>query len=255
MPASIGYSTDNVTTLKNIDISDKPLGYTRLVISKYSWYVYVPDSSLEANNDTIVSPNVGAGRWIKNRSTVNASDVGDLVENIDDRVASLLIAGNNITLSYNDTNNQLTINSIASGYVAEQARDDIGAILTDTDTIDLIYNDINDTITGNIISGSITNNHISASAAISQSKILNLAASFLAKADAIHNHTATDISNFTEAAQDSIASLLVAGSNVSLDYNDVSNTLTISASVTGGGGLAGWDDLYSSSTSDWDSEY
>lgn len=42
------------------------------------------------------------------------------------------------------------------------------------------------------------------------------------------------ITNFVEAVQDAAAGLLVAGSNVSLNYDDVANTLTISA--TGGSG-------------------
>lgn len=39
-----------------------------------------------------------------------------------------------------------------------------------------------------------------------------------------------------EAIDDRVASLLVAGANVTLTYNDVANTLTIAASGGGGGG-------------------
>ncbi|MDH4873008.1 hypothetical protein [Pseudomonas sp. BN515] len=55
------------------------------------------------------------------------------------------------------------------------------------------------------------------------------------------NHTGTQvastISDFSEAVDDRVASLLVAGTNITLTYNDAANTLTIAAS--GGGGAAG----------------
>ena len=50
------------------------------------------------------------------------------------------------------------------------------------------------------------------------------------------SQTAGTISDFSEAVDDRVASLLVAGTNVSLNYNDVANTLTINATGGGGGG-------------------
>ena len=46
---------------------------------------------------------------------VNAVDVVGLSEAVDDRVSGLLVAGSNITLTYNDPANTLTIASTASG--------------------------------------------------------------------------------------------------------------------------------------------
>jgi uncharacterized delta-60 repeat protein len=54
------------------------------------------------------------------------------------------------------------------------------------------------------------------------------------------NHTGTQlastISDFNEAVDDRTANLLVPGTNVTLAYNDLANTLTISATGGGGGG-------------------
>jgi len=45
-----------------------------------------------------------------------------------------------------------------------------------------------------------------------------------------HTHTASQITDFAEATDDRVAALLVQGANIALNYNDVANTLTISAS-------------------------
>jgi hypothetical protein len=54
-------------------------------------------------------------------------------------------------------------------------------------------------------------------------------------APSAHTHVVGNVLGFDEAVDDRIASLLIAGTGVGLSYNDVANTLTISAS--GGGGL------------------
>ncbi len=57
------------------------------------------------------------------------------------------------------------------------------------------------------------------------------------------NHTGTQvaatISDFSEAVDDRVATMLVAGANVTLVYNDAANTLTISSLGGGGGGTLG----------------
>lgn len=50
-----------------------------------------------------------------------------------------------------------------------------------------------------------------------------------------HTHSTGDITGFSEAIDDRVAALLVAGANITLTYNDGANTLTIAASSSGGG--------------------
>lgn len=45
-----------------------------------------------------------------------------------------------------------------------------------------------------------------------------------------HVHVASNITDFSEAVDDRVADLLVAGTNITLNYDDVANTLTINAS-------------------------
>ena len=47
-------------------------------------------------------------------------------------------------------------------------------------------------------------------------------------ANTIHTHPASSISDFKEAVEDRVASLLLAGSGIAISYDDVANVLTIS---------------------------
>ena len=52
-----------------------------------------------------------------------------------------------------------------------------------------------------------------------------------------HTHTASQITDFSEATDDRVAALLVQGANITLTYDDVANTLTIASTGGGGGGI------------------
>lgn len=54
------------------------------------------------------------------------------------------------------------------------------------------------------------------------------------KSNTGHTHTASEVTDFSEAVDDRVNALLVEGSNVTLTYDDVANTLTVASS--GGGG-------------------
>lgn len=79
-------------------------------------------------------------------------------EVIDDRVATVLEAGANITLSYDDVGNVLTISASTGGasYTDEQAQDAIGTIIADSATIDFLYDDTTPSISGFVKDNSIT---------------------------------------------------------------------------------------------------
>ena len=55
---------------------------------------------------------------------------------------------------------------------------------------------------------------------------------------ASHTHTASQVTDFAEAVDDRVGALLVAGSNITLNYDDIANSLTINGSAGGGGGAA-----------------
>jgi hypothetical protein len=69
------------------------------------------------------------------------------------------------------------------------------------------------------------------------SDVTGLDAALAGKASSSHTHSTSDVSGFSEAVDDRVASLLVAGTNITITYDDASNTLTVSS--TGGGGIGG----------------
>jgi hypothetical protein len=58
------------------------------------------------------------------------------------------------------------------------------------------------------------------------------------RAPTSHSHTASQITDFSEATDDRVAALLVAGTNVTLTYDDTLNKLTVDAAGGGGGGAS-----------------
>jgi hypothetical protein len=67
--------------------------------------------------------------------------------------------------------------------------------------------------------------------------VLSIATAGTDYAAASHTHTSTDITNFNEAVDDRVDALLVAGTGITLTYNDAGNSLTIASSgVTASGG-------------------
>lgn len=109
MPAQTGYYLDTINQLRNIDATIRTNGYSRLVGDTGSWYFFIAGDTAIADNLNIIEPLAGSGRWYRTKSLVNAPDVLNLTEYIDDRVASLLSNSNTIQDSYNDTSNTLTL--------------------------------------------------------------------------------------------------------------------------------------------------
>lgn len=168
-----------------------------------------------------------------------ATDVTDITERIQDVTAAALIGGTGITVTYNDSAGTITLDATGGGSTdPEVVRDTIATALVGTGLITVTPNDGADTIT---VSTTATANSTDSqlrdrgthtgSQAIST--VTGLQTALDAKAGTTHSHTSTDITNFTEAAQDAVAAALVEGANVTIDYDDIANTITIAS--TGGG--------------------
>lgn len=95
----------------------------------------------------------------------------------------------------------------AAAYTDEQARDAIGTALTAGAGITITPSDPADTITI-AATGSVVGTH---------------------------THIGADVTDFAEVTDDRLNALLVAGTGITLTYNDAANTLTVASSVAAGG--------------------
>lgn len=175
-------------------------------------------------------------------SAGNELEYADFNETVDDRVSQLLTAGSNITLTYNDASNTLTIASTGGGSISDGDKGDITVSASGaTWTIDA------GVIGTSKLGGDITTAGkalLDDADAAAQRATLGLGTAALEGAgyfaQASHTHVASSITDFSEAVDDRVSALLVAGSNITLTYNDSANTLTI-ASTGGGGGVSDGD--------------
>ena len=145
--------------------------------------------------------------------THTASDLTDFAEAVDDRVDGLLVAGTNVTLTYDDGLGTLTIDASSAGSHTHETSDIIGL----TEAVD-------DRVAALIVAGTgISKAYDDANGT------LTIAVS----GTPAHTHAAADVIDFFEAVDDRVGDLLVAGTNVTLTYDDVSGSLTIDANSAG----------------------
>jgi len=160
-------------------------------------------------------------------ATVNGSNIltENSVEFLQDTAAAQLTGGThtNISVSYNDTTGTISLTGAVT-YTDEQAQDAIGnnlgtglsyndstgAISVDTSTIQARVANVSDIEIGYLdgVTSSIQTQ-------------LN------SKSETGHTHTASNITDFNEAAQDAVGGILGSG----LTYNDPANTISVDSSV------------------------
>lgn len=81
-------------------------------------------------------------------------EFGLTTEQVDDRVAALLVAGSGIGLSYNDNAGTLTVSVTGEfGLTSEQVDDRVSQLLVGGTGINVSYNDIGNTLTINVSTG------------------------------------------------------------------------------------------------------
>jgi hypothetical protein len=147
------------------------------------------------------------------------------------------VDGTTVTKSFNATTGVLTLSAPGGGGGVPEAPNDsnvYGRSGLAWTNLGALYAPISHTHTIANVTGLQT--ALDGKAAFSHTHVINdvtgLQTALDGKAALSHTHTASEVTDFSEAVDDRVAALLVQGSGITLNYNDVANTLTISS--TGG---------------------
>jgi hypothetical protein len=195
-------------------------------------------------------------------------------ERVDDQVNTLLTAGANVTLTYDDAAGTLTIagveddlsnnttSDLAEGtnlyFTTERVDDQVASLLTAGSNITLTYDDAAGTLTITGVEDDLSNNTtsdlaegtnlyyttarfdtaFSGKSTTDLSEGTNLYYTTARFDTAFSGKSTTDLSEGTnlyftnERVDDRVNNLLVAGTNITLTYDDTANTLTITGTDT-----------------------
>jgi len=161
-----------------------------------------------ADNEVLAFNN-GTGQWINQTAaeaglatashTHTASDVTDFSEAVDDRAAALIQDGTGLSWTYDDGSNTLTGN--------------VSLAIDDLSDVTITSVGLNEILQW---TGVLWINRTFAEAGISAVG---------------HTHTASDVTDFSEAVDDRAAALIQDGTGLSWTYDDGSNTLTGNVSL------------------------
>ena len=163
--------------------------------------------------------------------THTSSSITDFQEATQDTIGSTIVAGDNISVDYNDTAGTVTIST------ADQAGTDIAIIQTASDVtiVSSTGDDIAVPGASTTEAGMMIASDKSKLNAIASGATRNQPDAYLVDRA---NHTGTQpsssISDFAEAAQDVMGATIIAGNNTTVAYDDAAGTVTIGATPGAG---------------------
>jgi len=143
-----------------------------------------------------------------------ASTIADFPEAVQDLVGAMLVSGANITVSYDDGTGAATI--AVTGTLPAARMPAFGG-------------DVSSVAGGVLLTLATVNLNVGAFGAADKAVTVTVNGKGLvtAVAETPIAILASQVTDFAEATDDRVASLLTAGSNVSLSYNDAGNALTV----------------------------
>lgn len=141
---------------------------------------------------------------------------GVSTEEVEDIIGSSILAGDNVTVVYNDPSGKTTINATVPTW---------SSLAGKPSTFEPIVESVEDLIGMSIVAGTnitATYNDTTGKTTIAASGAVSTDWASITSKPATFEPT-------VESVQDIVGSLIVAGTNITANYNDVANTLTLSA--------------------------
>jgi hypothetical protein len=136
-------------------------------------------------------------------------------EDVEDLIGASVIAGTNVTVTYNDTTGKTTVASTAGG-----------AGVTDGDKGDIV-------VSGSGATWMFDTAVVTPAAkTVLDDTTVGAMLTTLGGAPAGHTHTAANVTDFQEAAEDVIGAAVIAGTGIAVAYNDTTGKTQVTA--TGG---------------------
>lgn len=151
--------------------------------------------------------------------THSTADITGLGELIEDTIGSKVVAGTNVTVSYNDTTGQTTINSTASGGAS-----DWSTLTGKPSTFEPTVESVQDIVATTLVAG--TNVTLTYNDAGNTLTVASTGSGGTPDWSVITGKPST-FEPTIESVQDIVGAQLVAGSGVSVTYNDAAGTTTI----------------------------
>lgn len=175
--------------------------------------------------------------------TLTSASISDFTEAAQDAVGNILTDSSSIDFTYNDALNTITAVVLPGGvnhnsllnYVANQHVDHSAVSITAGTGLSG-GGDITASRTLNIANTTVTAGSYGSATTV-PTYTVNAQGQLTAAANVSISITSTQVSDFTEAAQDAVGGALANTSNINLTYNDVGNS--ISADLTNTGVTAG----------------
>lgn len=220
----------------------------------YSNLAALEDVTLTSvGNGEILKYDSATSRWINNTlaeagiaaasHTHTSSNITDFEEAVEDLIGANITAGTGISVSYNDTAGTTTVTNTAPDQTVSISS---GAAITVTGTypnFTVAHTDTSTQATVNNTGATFiqdvtldTNGHITGLGSVAITPAL------IGAAAASHTHTSANITDFAEAAQDAVGTVISGTGIATVTYNDVAGTIVVNAteadtlnSVTGRG--------------------
>jgi hypothetical protein len=188
-----------------------------------------------------VSDNDSTGNYLENKivGTLNKIQVTTLNDGLDEDLK--INIGSDVFDKSVNTTDSITEGTTNLFFTNERAQDAVGNSLTDSSSVDFTYTDSSNTISATVLPAgvdhaqlnnlnSLTHYHLTqinhTDLTDGGDSTLHFHASDRNRANHTGTQLSTTISDFTEASQDAVGTILTDTASVDFTYNDVSNTIS-----------------------------